>query len=111
METAMLRYDEVDAENRSLRAAKYELETKVLNPPFPSCCSYTIVTGLSCCKANADRLGCMTHVPTPHLWPRRYASMLHEWHDLACVHASCRSLSSSTGCARRMAATPWRRRS
>jgi len=29
METAMMRYDEVDAENRSLRAAKYELETKV----------------------------------------------------------------------------------
>ncbi len=25
----MMRYDEVDAENRSLRAAKYELETKV----------------------------------------------------------------------------------
>ena len=30
METAMMRYDEVDGENRSLRAAKYELETKVL---------------------------------------------------------------------------------
>ena len=30
METAMMRYDEVDAENRSLRAAKYELETKVM---------------------------------------------------------------------------------
>ena len=29
METAMLRYDEVDGENRALRAAKYELETKV----------------------------------------------------------------------------------
>ena len=29
METAMLRYDEIDAENRALRAAKYELEAKV----------------------------------------------------------------------------------
>jgi hypothetical protein len=28
METAMMRYDEMDAENRALRAAKYELEAK-----------------------------------------------------------------------------------
>ena len=35
VETALMRYDEVDAENRALRAAKYELEAKVRD------CCYT----------------------------------------------------------------------
>ena len=34
MEAAMMRYDEADAENRALRAAKYELEAKASGMPL-----------------------------------------------------------------------------
>ena len=63
METAMMRYEEVDTENRALRAAKYELETKVPPPRTPPTWSILLQA-----DSTPTRVAYTTHLR----WPPRH---------------------------------------